>query len=284
MLDKMIIGTVQFGLDYGINADSAKKMPQKACDEIMDIARANGIKKLDTAEIYGDSIDKIGHYQRRNPPFEILSKFHIPENVYDTLTRSLTRLNVDSYHTILAHRSEHFFADSRVLSDLKRLKRERLVQHIGVSIYTNQEFEQAINNGFVDVIQFPFNLLDNLSQRGEMMRRAKSAGKILHARSAYLQGMFLKEFPLPPKLQPIEKYIEKLRILCTENNISMTSLCLEYAFQNSMIDNVVIGQHTASQLSDNICLIKNFKGGIYLTEVDDICVREPKLLSPRNWN
>ena len=115
------------------------------------------------------------------------------------------------------------------------------------------------------------------------MKRAKDAGKILHVRSVYLQGMFLKQFPLPVKLKPLEIYIQRLRDICTQNNISMASLALEYVFANELIDNVIIGQHNPLQLKGNIDLVRDFKNGAYLKEVDKIRVVESELLSPRNW-
>jgi aryl-alcohol dehydrogenase-like predicted oxidoreductase len=120
-------------------------------------------------------------------------------------------------------------------------------------------------------------------QRGALMKRAKDAGKILHARSVYLQGIFLKSFPLPYKLKPLESYLQQLHNLCDANDITMASLALEYVFSNTLIDNVIIGQHKASQLAGNIDLIRNFKNGAYFKSVDEIRVKEAELLSPRNW-
>ena len=283
LLDKMIIGTVQFGLDYGVNASSAKKVSQQECDEILDIAHMNGIDLLDTAEAYGDAIDKIASYHDRGNKFQIISKFLNPQDIQEPLKRSLHKMALGSYHTILAHKSQDLFFNADVQRDLMELKGSGLTKYIGVSIYTNEEFHQSIESQYVDVIQFPFNLLDNVNQRGDLMQRAKDAGKILHARSAYLQGMFLKPFPLPDKVRPLEKYLQHLRDLCAMNDISMTSLCLEYVFSNELVDGVVIGQHSASQLQDNINLINSFKNGSYLREVDKIKVEESALLSPRNW-
>jgi aryl-alcohol dehydrogenase-like predicted oxidoreductase len=283
MLEKMIIGTVQFGLDYGVNSSSAKKVTQAECDEMMDIAKANGINILDTAEAYGDAIDKVASYHSRGKKFEIISKFLSPEDIIRPLSISLKKMAIDQYHTILAHKSQDLFFNADVQRDLTEMKSSGLTKYIGVSIYTNEEFKQSIESSHVDVIQFPFNLLDNMTQRGELMNRAKDAGKILHARSVYLQGMFLKPFPLPDKLRPLESYLQKLRDLCAENDISMASLCLEYVFSNELIDNVIIGHHKASQLQGNIDLINGFKNGSYLNEVDKIKVTEAELLSPRNW-
>jgi aryl-alcohol dehydrogenase-like predicted oxidoreductase len=284
MLEKMIIGTVQFGLDYGVNSSTAKKVSQEDCDEMLDIAKANGIRLLDTAEAYGDAIEKIAHYHHQaDTKFEIISKFLSAENIIQPLTDSLKKLEINKYHTILAHKSQDLFFNADVQKDLTKLKDSGSTKYIGVSIYTNEEFQYSIESKYVDVIQFPFNLLDNITQRGELMQRAKEAGKILHARSAYLQGMFLKPFPLPEKLRPMEVYLQKLQDLCRENDISMAGLCLEYVFSNDLIDNVIIGHHKPSQLMGNIELIRNFNNGAYLREVDDIRVKESELLSPRNW-
>ena len=284
LLSKMVIGTAQFGLDYGFKSSTAKKVTQDECNEMLDISHANNISILDTAEAYGDAIEKIAAYHATHgQKFEIISKFLTPDNILKPLRDSLQKLARDSYHTILAHKSQDLFSNKVVQDDLTELKKAGQTRYIGVSIYTNEEFQQAIDCEFVDVIQFPFNLLDNVNQRGELMIKAKEAGKILHARSVYLQGMFLKEFPLPVKLKPLESYLQKLRDLCLDNNISMTSLCLEYVFNNELIENVIVGQHKSSQLRSNIDLIKNFKGGSYLKEVDNILVKEAELLSPRNW-
>jgi len=280
----MIIGTVQFGLDYGPNSSTAKKVKQEECNKILDVARVNGIRLLDTAEAYGDAIEKIADYHHHSgTKFDVISKFLSAGNIIPPLIDSLKRLGIDSYHTVLAHKSQELFSNADVQRDLMKMKDTGLTRYIGVSIYTNAEFEQSVASKYVDVIQFPFNLLDNTTQRGELMKRAKDAGKILHARSVYLQGMFLREFPLPDKLRPLEVYLKKVRDLSAENNISLTSMALEYVFRNPLIDNVVIGQHKASQLSGNIELIKAFKNGPYLREIDGIRVEEFELLSPRNW-
>jgi uncharacterized protein len=284
MLQKMIIGTVQFGLDYGVNTATAQKVTQQACNEILDIAGTNGIYLLDTAEAYGDAIEKIANYHHQGKSkFEIISKFLDNNNIIKPLTESLQRMAIDSYHTILAHKSQDLFHNADVQRDLTAMKAEGLTKYIGVSIYTNEEFKQAIESKYVDVIQFPYNLLDNTNKRGELMQQAKQAGKILHARSAYLQGMLLKDFPLPEKLRPLEVYLQKVKDICKVNNISVTALCLEYAFSNMFIDNVIIGQHKPAQLWANIEMIKAFKNGAYLKEIDDINVKEAELLSPRNW-
>ncbi|MDD5598133.1 MAG: aldo/keto reductase, partial [Victivallaceae bacterium] len=56
---KMMLGTVQFGLNYGI-ANSAGKPTYETVREIIKAAYEGGINCLDTAAGYGDSDELIG--------------------------------------------------------------------------------------------------------------------------------------------------------------------------------------------------------------------------------
>lgn len=109
MINKVILGTAQFGLDYGIN--NFRGRPSK--DDIfaiLEFAKMNGVKTLDTADAYGTSKDIIGEYNRQNGIyFEINSKFHnsnlrIEENVFS----SLEALRVSSFNTYFFHNFDDF--------------------------------------------------------------------------------------------------------------------------------------------------------------------------------
>ena len=55
--NKVIIGTAQFGLDYGI-ANSVGKMKTNEIKKIIKYAKKNNIINIDTAHAYGDSEEK----------------------------------------------------------------------------------------------------------------------------------------------------------------------------------------------------------------------------------
>ena len=61
MLNKIILGTAQFGLNYGI-ANINGKISKEGVSEILDYAYIKGINTLDTAYSYGDSEEVIGDY------------------------------------------------------------------------------------------------------------------------------------------------------------------------------------------------------------------------------
>jgi len=58
-MSKIILGTVQFGLDYGINNNNGKPNNNEI-KSILDYAFDNKINFLDTAEAYGNSHEIIG--------------------------------------------------------------------------------------------------------------------------------------------------------------------------------------------------------------------------------
>ncbi|MBT6447438.1 MAG: aldo/keto reductase, partial [Flavobacteriaceae bacterium] len=64
MFDKIILGTAQFGLDYGINKYG--KLSSDNIEEILQIAHNNQIRILDTAEIYGDALKIIGDFIKKS--------------------------------------------------------------------------------------------------------------------------------------------------------------------------------------------------------------------------
>ena len=51
-IDKLVLGTVQLGMDYGIN-NSSGKPDQREAVSLLAAAYSKGIKYLDTAEAYG---------------------------------------------------------------------------------------------------------------------------------------------------------------------------------------------------------------------------------------
>ena len=57
---KLCIGTVQFGMDYGV-FDAPKKDPEY-CLKCLDFATQNGINAIDTATAYGTAEEITGRF------------------------------------------------------------------------------------------------------------------------------------------------------------------------------------------------------------------------------
>ena len=136
-IDKIGLGTVQFGLNYGIS----NKLGQtnfKDSFEIVNKAKNNGINLLDTASSYGNSEILLGKMNINE--MKIISKF-ISNNSKDLkieFQNTLNRLNCKSLYGYLCHRPENILSDNYLWSVLEELrclgKVKKLVFHILILI------------------------------------------------------------------------------------------------------------------------------------------------------
>ncbi len=289
LLNKIILGTVQLGLKYGINNVHQQPSLQESF-EILNAAHTNGITTLDTSIAYGSSMQAIANFHANSlKRFEIISKFFIDEhNLAIKVKTEMEQLKISAFDTYLFHKYDDFITLNKSNEALlSQLKEEGLLKRIGVSIYDNEQFLRAIESPLIDVIQFPFNLLDNQNQRGQLMDLAKKSNKELHVRSVFLQGLFFKqEVEFSVTLKPLLKHIQALKQIASENNLSLEYMALYYALQNKTIDKVLIGVDTLDQLKTNCELINSIQQNHpnLIEAINNIAVSETKLLNPQHWN
>ena len=287
--NKIVLGTVQFGLEYGINNNSGK--PNKeTIKSILDFAFQNNIRLLDTAEEYGDSQEVIGSYHKiSSNKFNIITKFsHRRDNLSKNLTtriyQNLKTLNVDSFYSYMFHSFTDFKTYFYLYkNEIKQLKKEGVIGRFGVSVYTNQETERLLEYDMIDLIQLPFNLLDNNNQRSEIIKKAKDKGIEIHTRSTFLQGLFFKN-EIPHKLLNLKPYLNRVNEISKEKNISLNNLALNYVCQQRNIDKILIGVDSVSQLEENVRSLRNQISLETVKKIDSINVLETSLLNPSNWS
>ena len=289
-MNKLILGTVQFGLDYGINNKKGKPQKEKVF-EILDCAYQNKISLLDTADAYGNAVDIIGDYHRKTGQlFDIITKFKIDTNETINLTEkigsSLKRLAVDSFWGYLYHSFNDYKNHPEVLEELIVARENGKIKHIGVSIYNNDELLLAAEDKHIDIIQLPYNLLDNDKQRGDLIAIAKANNKIIHTRSAFLQGLFFKDVnTFPEKLSPLISELKNIKQLTEHHNLDMATLALKYATTNHNIDNVLIGVDSPEQLATNVQAVSSNELSTELIhKINSIAVSDIALLNPSNWS
>ena len=284
-VEKLCLGTVQFGQNYGIN-NTVGLLGDVEIFEIFDYADQKGIKQLDTADAYGNALDVIGRYHMySSKKFLINSKFsNLSISLESVLEKSLIRLHVDKLNLYQVHDYDKFEKNPNLHQQLIALKKSHLVDKIGVSVYSCEEMLKLSEFDFIDVIQFPFNLLDNHRQRQEAMKICVERGKTLHARSVFLQGLFYKDFDeYPDNLRKLLPYTKKLREISLEANIQMSQLALNYALQESDVDTLIIGVDSLTQLKENVENSLKLIPPSVIDEINKIHVKEAQLLFPKNW-
>ena len=284
MTNKLILGTVQFGLQYGINNN--KLVSKKEFNSIMHYAYKNNIKFLDTAPTYGISEKRIGNFCESNKlEFKIHTKFDLKNfsSPLKSLNSSLEDLKTTMVDTIYFHTFKNYFDNKSRLKkilDLKGIKFNRL----GVSVSTNQELSELELDSNIDVIQCPFNLLDNHNIRSSSLKKLKKVNKTINCRSVFLQGLFFKKFNEKNIIYSnLRDELNKLHQISIQYNISISTLALLYPFNFNYVDNILIGVDNLSQLKSNIEDLNFVLKKEIIDKINSISTVNKEFLNPITW-
>jgi len=275
-------------LDYGINNPNGQVSLENS-HQILDYAFDQGILVLDTAEAYGNAHQVVGDFHRKHThkKFEIITKLphHFDENIVDKVNQYLNDLSVNSLHAIMFHSFDSYNQNKAKIKLLNDMKSVGKIQKIGVSVYTNQEVETVLLDNEIEVIQLPFNLLDNINLRGEIIKKAADKGKIIHTRSALLQGLFFKDPNATNKVvQNLKSQLLEIHKISKNNDIPMQQLALNYCLQQSNIQNVLIGVDSIEQMAENILALNKPIAHQIIQQIDKILVKDVNLLNPSLWH
>jgi len=289
MINKLVLGTVQFGLDYGINNSSGKVKLDEVFD-ILDEAFKRNVRILDSAKAYGDAHSVIGlyHKSRPNNKFQIITKLPHEFNsaeVEKEILEYCKELNIERLNTLMFHSYDSYKKNETIISTLFNLKANGLIEKLGVSIYDNVQANNVIKDKWIDLIQLPFNLLDNRFLRSDILKYAKNEGKEVHSRSAFLQGLFFMDRNSSVKhFNSLKNQIGELDKISENFNIPIQKLALAYCIKQPEIDKVLIGVDGLNQLKSNLDLIDypNLEQAFF--EIDKIKVENENLLNPSKWN
>jgi aryl-alcohol dehydrogenase-like predicted oxidoreductase len=262
-LSKIGLGTVQFGLDYGIS----NEIGQTSLDEvklILNHAKKVGINTIDTASAYGTSEEVLG--KNLLDDFKIITKFllnHENQSLEKQFETSLNKLNRNTIYGYIAHRPSNIIENPKNWNLLNKWKLEGLIQKVGFSFNEVSEIKAVLDNGFIpDLIQVPYNYFDNRFEK--FMIELKNKGCEIHTRSTFLQGLFFADTELlPPFFKEVIPRIVKLQNEYKE----LPGALLKYSLEKPFIDKVIIGINNFSQLNENIKFLntenilpkKNFK-------------------------
>ena len=283
----LALGTVQFGLSYGV-ANRKGRPDRKTVREILETARENGVITLDTAAAYGESEDILGQLGAQS--FNIITKLKPLsgksidcEGVISEIRRSLARLKISSAHAVLVHHAREIqgpFGRS-ITTGLMKAKANGLVEKIGLSIYEPSDLDALPNDFDVDIVQAPVNVFDRRIISSEKMQALKSDGTELHARSAYLQGLLLQ-----PKAQrnayfkKWEPHLDFFFAEAKQAGVTPLQACLGFVKSQSMVDKLIIGADNAHQLRETVmdyAAANSFSG-------KGLECEDPALINPAHWS
>lgn len=284
-MNKIVLGTVQFGVNYGINNISGQVTQAEVC-KILEIAKKEGILTLDTSSGYGASETVLGKslYETKTS-FKIVSKYpRCKASVRNTFEKSIANLCVDNLYGYLVHHFDFYLEQPKIFDDMIALKYEGKINKVGFSLYTVDQLLYLLDHNVkFDLLQFPYNIFDR--QFEPYMQVLADRGVEIHTRSAFLQGLFFKDTnTLPSKLVPLKPYLDNLHQYCQDNNITIEELAFGYVLANENVQGALIGVDNHHQLEANIRVAGKGLRQEEIGFIKSIDIKEKELLNPVNWN
>ena len=203
------------GLIVSKNGFGALPIQRVGMEEAVRILRKaydHGINYFDTAHVYSDSEEKLGHALhdvRENIILSTKAMTTTVEGFWQQLHESLRRLQTD-YIDIYQFHNPAFCPKpgdgSGLYEAMLEAKQQGLIRHIGITNHRLAVAEEAVKSGLYETLQFPFSYLASEKEEalvrlcaehdmGFICMKALAGGLITHSDVAYA---YLAQFPVAP--------------------------------------------------------------------------------------
>ena len=279
-MSKLALGTVQFGLDYGI-LNTTGQAPLGEVKKVLKLAKEHNIDTLDTASSYGNSEEVLGKIGVND--FKIVTKTISlqlgVDNVLQSFYQSLTDLNTTNVDGLLIHNIEDA-KDKQfdiLYKELDKLKKDKLINKIGFSTYTPDQVDFLLDNFDFDLIQVPFNVFDTRLIEGNQLNLLNKKDVEIHARSVFLQGILLNFKYLDSSFSKWTTQFDDYQKMVKNSGLSLLEYALNFALNTQEIDKVLVGVNNEKQLRE---VFKSVKEQEALSSYS-IC--DVNLLNPSLW-
>jgi aryl-alcohol dehydrogenase-like predicted oxidoreductase len=293
LLPKLALGTVQFGLPYGLAHKGAPVDPVEV-GKILHVAWRAGIDLLDTAQNYGSAEEVICRARPTDAHFQIVSKLSRvalasqrdsgDDDIMRSVIDSRTKLAVDRLYGLLLHHAPDLLSPEgpRLFAKLKRMQAEGIVSRLGVSVYDLDTLRALLDRYEFEIVQLPLNVLDQRFRNTEIIPMMRRAGVEVHIRSVFLQGALLSNpDSLDGRVSALRSYVRRFQNLAERAGLSPVEASLSFAANTDGVTHVVIGVDKVAQLAEIVAAFKVARFSIFdasMLGVDDL-----DLIDPRRW-
>ena len=256
---KIILGTVQLGMPYGLGRWKNTLMPESEAFAILDAAWEMGITTLDTSPDYGMAEARIAKYMKahKTKPFQIISKIkHLPieaENVQTSFQNyfdacPFAGLDACSSLSVLLHKEADIYRPE-VLGELDAAVQRGLIMQWGVSVYGEAFAKDAAKIENCSLIQLPFGVLNQSFGRCGVIELLMNSGKTVMARSVFSQGLLLRKVEVVPETSgESSDLLNEIFSYLDEQDFAITDFAISTAWNEPGVANLVLGADTVSQM------------------------------------
>jgi len=250
--------------------------------EVVRTAIKNGVSLLDTAYVYGlgRSEELVGETAKEfsRDEYMIATKgaqyfdendeeqiSNDPEFLKEQVEQSLKRLQLDYIDLYYIHFPDEKTPKDKAVAALKELKDEGKIKAIGVSNFNLEQLKEANKDGYVDVVQLEYNLLNRENEHifeytfennitfipyfplvsGLLAGKYTEDTKFddLRAENPEFQGSKFKE--------NLAK-VEELRSIADNHNVGVAHVALAFYLTRPSLDVIIPGAKKPKQVIENL--------------------------------
>jgi len=286
--NRLILGTAQFGLPYGV-ANRLGLIDRTEAAKILNLAWSEGIDTLDTAAAYGESERRLGEIGVRQ--WRIVSKLPaVPESAADvgawvqtSIAASLRLLGTASLYGLLLHRPQQLLqpVGKALYRALLEAKDRGEVTKIGVSIYAPEDLDALGSQFKLDLVQGPLNIFDRRLSATGWLAKLHSAGVEVHIRSIFLQGLLLMDpVTRPARFNAWQPLWDQWHRWLEEQSMTPLQACMGFGLSQSDVDGIVVGVDSLLHLKGILESTKR----VPLPPPEHLQTDDLELINPSRWS
>ena len=285
---KLVIGTANFLKKYTYKD---RIVSEKEIIKILNLAYSKKISHLDTAFNY-DKFYKLSK-KINFKKFKISTKINLstnqvqkkdfPKKIFSLIKQKTKLFKISNFENLFIHNFDELNLSDLLL--IKKtfiyLKKTKIIQKIGISIYDKKSINKIKYFDCVDIIQLPINLIDRKFIKKRTINFFKKNKIKIQARSIFLQGLLLdnvsnlksNKFKRNLTLIKFDEWVKK-------NKTTSLKACVAFIKNLNYLDSFVIGVENCSQVREIIHLLKSKKKYNY---PKNIYTSDKKITDPRTW-
>ena len=283
-INSLVLGCARFSGFYGVGSkneidiNSIKEILKKNKKKISQIDTAisyrKANKKLESVNLKNFKVcSKIPHYS--------LSEPFVDKKIYNTVKKHMASFKLKELEILYLHDPKQLLNKNRkkLINILKKMKSQKIVKKIGISVYSPSELNNLLKVFRPDVVQMPINIFDRRFLKKNILFKLKRKKILIYFRSIFLQGILLKNFEnLPKYFFKWRNLFEKWEKWLKNNNLSKVEGCLSVLNLVSTKANLIIGAESNKQIKEILNSLKT-----KAKPPQNIFSNDTMLINPTKW-
>ncbi len=264
------LGTWPFGGGMGAMDDqTAIAITRAAID--------NGINLIDTAQVYGESEERLGKalkdgYRDRcflaTKVWREQDNDYSPAAIYAAMDDSLRKLDVDYVDLYQIHHPDPSYPLDQTMEALDRLREQGKTRYIGVSNFWVEHMEEALTTTRLHTNQPRYNMLDRRIE-AEVLPFCERNGIGIMAHSPLAKGLLTGRYRVGHKFpeddersrlsrfrgEPFAHYVkvaDQLKQIAADKNLSLIQLAIGWLLRLSSVSCVLVGAKRPDQIHEHL--------------------------------